>query len=49
MTKQHTPTRPDNASREAAPKRVENAAIELVEAELKRVVGGSLPDKWSQR
>ena len=40
MTKQHTSNRPDHTSRDAAPKRVEGAAIELVEEDLKRVVGG---------
>jgi hypothetical protein len=31
MTNQHTANRPDMTSREAAPKQVQNAAIELVE------------------
>jgi hypothetical protein len=37
MSNQPSINRVENASREAAPKQVANAAIELVEEELKRV------------
>jgi hypothetical protein len=40
MTKQHTSNRPDHASRDTAPKRIESTAVELLDDELKRVVGG---------
>jgi hypothetical protein len=41
MTEQHASNRLDDSSRDAAPKRIESAAIELVEEELKRVGGGA--------
>jgi len=40
MTKQSNVNRPEKSSRDAAPKPISSAAIELVEEELKRVGGG---------
>jgi hypothetical protein len=53
MTKHNTPNCAENASRhentslEMPSKRPNHAAIELVEDELKRVVGGIRPVKYS--